>query len=299
MPEITEESVRALMNKFAEAEKRPAETTPPPKEEAKPAPEPVKEPRRVALPEVRMSLAEIKEKYDRKCPKCGKFTELVIAADNDHSPGVYCTEECGWMSPLPGLPIRCGDFARALSQSVVNMVNMAPANPQVRAQLHASIGKNVPRTCTSAFELMEWVNAICVLRSGDPGRLPVPTAADIGFDIGVEASFYENGTCSYSRRNVGTGSIPLDSTTLREIVADSIALQHSWSGLLESVKLKVKELTMANPPRFIQESPTYEDFDSEGDSIVAVRFSADTLSNRLARWMSNNMPAELTEIQDR
>lgn len=298
MPELTEQQI--VEHIVAQAMDRVAavdlatEPTPDPG----PAPPPVTAPQMPGPPRGdRMTVAVMKEKYQRKCPKCGKFTELLFLANDERLPGVYCTKECGWCAPLPGEVETYYDESCALGPSIVELVKMAPNNCQVRALVLNCMGVRIPNSCKTSDDIFRWSRTLRFSENKE-GGLDLPHKPRLGsaIEIPVSYSFDEYGSASYRVNRSGIANYTISEEDLRSMIEDVIGAGASFEELLRRAKQHLYDSCMEDPPEAEPGRYEYSENSREGEEDADFDLSADMLRRRVIEWMRTHASAALAEL---
>ena len=245
-----------------------------------------------------MTYEQLAEASPKQCPKCKTFVEIVEIAIKDRLPGYYCNKHgCGWNNPLPGEITPVCPQEHFLDDSLIEMVRVAPLNPEIRAQIHAILGKEVPRACKTSKDVFQWV------RSSAPERYRTHAltiaheirAATGGIQASIDYFYRETGTCQYTCDQNGHELYEIDATTIRSEMVDCRTL-HDLKNKLRKVITAIVE---DDPPDTEGCNYQHDDYESRNADEYNVAVDMQRLEDQLKDWLYLNEPEEMDRLLER
>ena len=145
-------------------------------------------------------------------------------------------------APEPVAPVtRKCVFEEVFDANFIELIEMAPRNPHVRALILKLTGKLPPLECATFEQLKDWVELNCEKRARP---LPAKTGAhsrEGGIVINVDFSETEYGRANYSVRRHGSESFRIGAEDLMEMVQTAIADGDGLDKVVEAVADKIDE----------------------------------------------------------
>jgi hypothetical protein len=180
--------------------------------------------------------------------------------------------------------------------SFIELLQLVPANPYVRALVLKFTGKLPPADCETFDALKDWVECNCVKRIKKPTASHQPD--DDGIRISVDFSEQEYGRAHYSVERAGTDTYHLSGDDLGEIIRDAIADGGAISAVVEAVAKHIDDEAWDECDPNLDDYGDYEytEHDSDGADNSEVKFSREHIRNAVLRFVQEHHPELAAEL---
>lgn len=181
--------------------------------------------------------------------------------------------------------------------SFIELMQLVPANPFVRAWVLKFSGKMPPVECESFAELKDWVECNCVNRIRK-----TPAAAqsngDPGIDIEVDFSEQEYGRANYSVERYCTDTYHLSADDLIEIIQEAIADGEAISAVVEAVAERIADHAWDECDPSLDNYGDYEytEHDSDGANDSETKCSRERIRNAVLQFIREQHPELAAEL---
>jgi hypothetical protein len=142
--------------------------------------------------------------------------------------------------PNPVLPERRCNLAEVFEAGFIELMQLVPCNPLIRALILKLTGKLPPAECNTFEQLKDWIEWNCERRAKPPsmrGR----SHADAGISVGVDFSETEYGRANYSVRRYGREEFHINGDDLMEIIQDAIDEGGGMTEVIDSIAGKIDD----------------------------------------------------------
>lgn len=179
-----------------------------------------------------------------------------------------------------------------LGGPMVELLKLAPLNPTARARVMAVIGQMPPDEMDTWEKIKEWIQT-----TYEPRPLPPDPSDDPGgFDVIVDFSRRESGTCRYSCTSSGSASYHVSADEIQELLDDNDV--DSFSELVSLLRERIMDNPWDLEP-FLEsddDSYQYSHYDCHDDDQHCSDISDSTqLHNDLAAHLRRTQSQETIE----
>lgn len=197
-------------------------------------------------------------------------------------------------APEPVVPVvqRKCVFEDLFDVNFLELVQLVPRNPQVRALILKLTGKLPPPECETFEQLKEWVELNCEKRLKPS---PTPTSRHNqqgGIVINVDFSETECGRASYSVRRYGTESFRVGAVELLEIVRTALDEGDGLDEIVEAIASKIDDDAWSQCDPSMDDSGDYDysDHESSETDDSETSFNRGDLRNTVLAFMRDRHP---------
>ena len=183
-------------------------------------------------------------------------------------------------------------FEDLFDVNFLELVQLVPRNPQVRALILKLTGKLPPPECETFEQLKEWVELNCEKRLK---QSPTPTSRhnpEGGIVINVDFSETECGRASYSVRRYGTESFRVGAVELLEMVRTAIDEGDGLDEVVEAIASKIDDDAWSQCDPSMDDSGDYDysDHESSETDDSETSFNRGDLRNTVLAFMRDRHP---------
>lgn len=172
----------------------------------------------------------------------------------------------------------------------IELIQLVPMNPFVRALILKLAGKLPGTECETFDQLKEWVETNCEKRLRPLANRNGPHSLDEGISISVEFADTEYGRADYSVPRSGTGEFRVGAEDLLEIVQEVIEAGGGWDEVVDSIAGRIDD------DAWNQCDP---DLDNYGDYHYSEHESSDSSDSETTYARNDIRTAVRTFLQER
>ena len=191
---------------------------------------------------------------------------------------------------LPTPPQRKCAIGEVFEASFIELLQLVPANPFVRAWVLKFCGKMPPEDCVTFDQLQGWVEFNCIkrVRSNPQHR----SRSDDGIGITVRFSETEHGRCHYQVDRSGEDTFQIGQEELLIIVQDAIDEGGAMSAVVDAIASRVDDdaWNECDPDMDSYEDYDHEDYESNNSDNAEINYSRDQIENRVLGFLQNHHP---------
>lgn len=241
----------------------------------------------------------IKEMVEKKCPQpnCRKFVEVVLIANDNHLPGLYCV--CGWNAPLPAILAKPDQALHLMSPTLVKLIRYAPLNPMVRSQIHSFTLSPVPKSCRTYDTIMTWVSAVVAIGKKINPYIPAPSEQRVAVEVPVSYSYVDYGTARYRVTMEGSDDYIVTEQDMNHMVEEAIALGWDFERLLREVRQTLIDDASENNPSTEPGEYSYDSHESTDTDEDDLSLDANLLKDQLREWLRRTRREDLEILETR
>ena len=145
-------------------------------------------------------------------------------------------------APEPVVPVaRKCVFEEVFDANFIELIELAPRNPHVRALILKLTGKLPPPECATFAQLKDWVELNCEKRARPPANGEARHSREGGIVLNVSFSETEYGRANYSVRRHGSESFRIGAEDLMTMVQTAIDDGDGLDKVVEAVADKIDE----------------------------------------------------------
>ena len=183
-------------------------------------------------------------------------------------------------------------FEDLFDVNFLELVQLVPRNPQVRALILKLTGKLPPPECETFEQLKDWVELNCEKRLKPS---PTPTSRhnqEGAIEINVDISETECGRASYSVRRYGTESFRVGAVELLEMVRTAIDEGDGLDEVVEAIASKIDDDAWSQCDPSMDDSGDYDysDHESSETDDSETSFNRGDLRNTVLAFMRDRHP---------
>ena len=192
--------------------------------------------------------------------------------------------------PPPPIEGRKCRIEEVLAGSFIELIEMAPANPCVRALILAKTGKMPAAECITYEQIKEWVETTCEKKKVPPSR---SRNGEDGISIEVDFSETEYGKADYSITRSGSEQFKLDADDLLEIVESAIEDGDGIEKIVALISDKIREdgWEQCEPSMNNYGDYDYDEYESNDSDSGQIEFATSQIRERVMTFLRNNHPA--------
>lgn len=206
---------------------------------------------------------------------------------------------------MGNVPVRKCEAGSVLPAHVLDMLRLAPDNPQFRTMVNAIVLQPVPDEAKTYEQIIDWVEFNIdpstikhrVSEQGASQPLPHPLRpAQPTMDVPVTYSYTEYGRCNYKVGRSGRDHYMLELADIRAAAENA----DDWQEFVDDCTNRVLEDAEESPPE-TEARDDYEHYDYEISESADEDYEVGPLATRLREFMRQHLPAEfdrLTEDED-
>lgn len=204
---------------------------------------------------------------------------------------------------MGNVPVRKCEAGSVLPAHVLDMLRLAPDNPQFRTMVNAIVLQPVPDEAKTYEQIIDWVEF-----NIDPATIKhraaasaTPTAAPLraaqpSMEVPVTYSYMEYGRCNYKVSRSGQDRYMLELADIRAAAENA----DGWQEFVDDCIARVREDAEEDPPD-TDARDDYEHYDYESSESDHDDYEVGPLATRLREFMRQHLPDEfdrLTEHED-
>lgn len=180
--------------------------------------------------------------------------------------------------------------------SFIELVELVPTNPYVRALILKFTGKLPPADCETFDALKDWVEFNCVKRIKKSAAAQNTVAS--GISISVDFSEQEYGRADYSVERYSTETFSVDAEDLLAIIQDVIADGESIHEVVTAIASRIDDdaWNQCNPDLDGYGDYDYSDHDSTDSDHAEIKYSRDEIRNAVLRFVREHHPELAAEL---
>jgi hypothetical protein len=202
--------------------------------------------------------------------------------------------------PNPVLPPeRKCVLADVFEPGFVELMQMVPGNPFVRALILKLTGKMPGPECSTFEQLKDWIEWNCTKGTRPlSGRSRGRGVDDRGISVGVDFSETECGRADYSVRRHGREEFHVTADSLLEIIQEAIETGGGMEEVIDTVAGKIDDdaWTQCDPNLGDYGDYNYDEHDSTGTSDSETSYSRSEIRNAVLAFMRARYPELAAEL---
>jgi hypothetical protein len=189
-------------------------------------------------------------------------------------------------------------FEDVFDANFIELVQLVPGNPYVRALILRFAGKLPGPDCATFEQIKEWVEVNCEKQPRATTSRTTRQNAEGGITIHVDFSETECGRASYSVRRYGSEDFQLGAEALMEIVREAIADGDGLDKIVEAVADKIDEDAWSECDPSMDDSGdhAYSDHESGDTDDSEVNFSRPELRRAVLTFVRERHPELAAEL---
>ena len=187
-------------------------------------------------------------------------------------------------------------IAEVFDAGFIELLELVPANPHVRALVLKFTGKLPPPECDRFEPLKDWVEFNCVKRIRKTAA--ARTSRDDGIRIAVDFSEQEYGRAHYSVERYGTDTYQLSGDDLVGIIQEAIADGGGVGEVVDQVAGRIDDdaWDQVNPDLDDYGDYEYSEHDSDGADNSEITFSREHIRTAVLQFVRENHPELALEL---
>ena len=197
-------------------------------------------------------------------------------------------------APEPVVPVtqRKCVFEEVFDANFIELIEMAPRNPHVRALILKLTGKLPPPVCATFAQLKDWVEVNCEKRARPSASGQARHSREGGIVINVDFSETECGRASYSVRRYGTESFRVGAVELLEMVRTAIDEGDGLDEVVDAIASKIDDDAWHQCDPSMDDSGDYDysDHESSETDDSETSFNRGDLRNTVLAFMRDRHP---------
>jgi hypothetical protein len=197
------------------------------------------------------------------------------------------------MTLPPPVERKCA-IAEVFDPGFIELLQLVPANPLVRALVLKFTGKLPPAECQRFDELQDWVEFNCVKRI----RKASTRGDEPGINIEVDFSEQEYGRACYTVERYSTDTYHLSGDDLVEIIREAVADGESISAVAEAIAERIDDDAWdhVEPSLYNYGDYEYTEHDSDGADHSEIKYSRERIRNAVLQFVRENHPELAAEL---
>ena len=174
--------------------------------------------------------------------------------------------------------------------SFIELLQLVPANPFVRAWVLKFSGKLPPADCDTYAGLKDWVEGNCTKRIRPRPQNNAP--ADDGIGILVNFSETEYGRANYSVDRSGEDTFQIGAEELLAMVQEAIDAGGGLTEVVDQITTRIDDdaWNECDPNMDSYGDYEYDDHDSNNSGNGETTYSRDQIKNRVLAFLQNHHP---------
>ena len=191
---------------------------------------------------------------------------------------------------LPAPPERKCVIEDVFDSSFLELLQLVPTNPFVRAWVLKFCGKLPPEDCGTFELLKDWVEFNCVKRPRFKPR--IDTSSDDGIGINVRFTETEYGRANYSVDRSGEDTFRIGADELLDIVQAAIDSGGGMTEVLDTISGRVDDDAWSECEPNMDDYGEYEydEHNSNDSGNGETSYSRDQIKTRVLAYLQNNQP---------
>jgi hypothetical protein len=195
------------------------------------------------------------------------------------------------IEPAPSIEgARKSQIGEVLAGSFIDLIEMAPANPYVRALILNQTGRMPPSDYLTFAQIKDWVETTC-----EKKRVPPSRSRNGGEGISIEVDFSETeyGKARYIVTRSGSEQFKLDADDLLEIVETAIEDGNGIEKIVKVIDDKIREdgWEQCEPSMDNYGDYDYDDHESNDSDSGRIEFASSQIREKVMTFLRNNHPA--------
>lgn len=177
-----------------------------------------------------------------------------------------------------------------LSDAVIQLLVVAPTNPQVRALVLQAVGKPIPDELVAYNPIKVWLETQCAPFVDEAQAQSTPRRQRqrrSAFTVECDFSETERGRCRYRRSHTGSGGLNI----MEDMLAEWLEEADDFEDLVEKVKQHIYDdayAVISPDMEVVPDSESYDQYDTDDGDGIEVDFSRDRLVSVIKRWIESN-----------
>jgi hypothetical protein len=195
----------------------------------------------------------------------------------------------------PPLERKCS-IDQVFDASFIELLQLVPTNPLVRAWVLKLTGKLPPAECLTFEQLKDWVEFNCSKRVR---KKPAPDQAqEDGIRIGVDFSEQEYGRADYSVERYGHDTYQLTAEELLEIIQDTIEGGGGLGSIVDNIADRLDEdaWNQCSPDLDGYGDYSYDDHESTDSSDAETKYSRDQIRSLVHQFVQQHHPELVADL---
>jgi hypothetical protein len=187
-------------------------------------------------------------------------------------------------------PQRTCSIGQVFDASFIELLELVPTNPFVRAWVLKFTGKLPPEDCVTFALLKDWVEFNCVKRSRPkPQERP---SADDGIGILVHFSEREYGRANYSVDRSGEDTFQISEEELLAIVQEVIDGGSALGGVVDQIASRIDDdaWNECDPDMDSYGDYEYDEHESHDSGSAEINYNRDQIRSRVLAFLQANHP---------
>ena len=191
---------------------------------------------------------------------------------------------------LPAPPERKCAIDQVFDASFIELLELVPTNPFVRAWVLKFTGKLPPEDCVTFEQLKDWVELNCVKRSR-PKPQSSPQADD-GIGILVHFSETEYGRANYSVDRSGEDTFQIGQDELLAMVQEAIDAGGGLTEVVDQIGTRIDDdaWNECEPNMDSYGDYDYDEHDSNDSGNGEITYSREQIQSRVLAFLQNHHP---------
>ena len=191
---------------------------------------------------------------------------------------------------LPAPPERKCVIADVFEASFIELLQLVPTNPFVRAWVLKFSGELPPEDCVTFDLLKDWVEFNCVKRVRP--RLQSKTQADDGIGILVNFSETEYGRANYSVDRSGEDTFKIGEEELLAMVQSAIDDGSGLGDVVDQITTRIDDdaWNECEPDLDSYGEYDYDEHNSTDSGNGEITYSREQIKNRVLAFLQTNHP---------
>lgn len=189
-------------------------------------------------------------------------------------------------------------FEEVFDAAFIELIQLVPRNPYVRALILKITGKMPGPGCETFEQVREWVETNCEKKSRPLSNQAGRRSREDGISITVEFSETEHGRASYSVQRRGSESFRIGAEDLMEIVQTAIEDGEGLDDIVEAVAGKIDEDAWGecDPSMDDYGDYDYDDHESNDTDNSETEFSRQEIRNAVLAFVRERHPELAAEL---
>lgn len=181
---------------------------------------------------------------------------------------------------------------QVFDSNFVELLQLVPKNPSIRALILKLTRKMPPRECETFEQIKTWVETAC------DRRTLAPRKDEVGLSIRVEFSDTEYGKADYSVRRNGVASFEIRAAELIEITERAITEDEGIDGIVEAIALRIDEdaWSQCDPDMDCSDDYDYSEHQSCDHGDGALDYSTRQIRDSVLAFLRTRQPELAAEV---
>lgn len=196
------------------------------------------------------------------------------------------------LAVLASAPERTCTIEQVFDANFIELIQLAPKNPSVRALILKLTRKMPPSECETFEQIKEWVERTCETR-------PLSArAGEVAVSVRIEFSDIQYGKADYSVRRYGADNFEIKAAELTEITERIVARGEGIDGIVQAIAMRIDDdaWSHCDPEMDCSDDYDYSEHESCDHGDSALDYSTRQIKDSVLAFLRARYPELAAEL---